>query len=50
MLLDKGIDVNAQSGEYGNALRAASTGSHGQIVEIQLDAGAGVVKVQYTLV
>ena len=28
MLLDKGADIDAQGGEYGNALQAASYGGH----------------------
>jgi hypothetical protein len=28
MLLDKGADVNAQGGDYGNALQAASDRGH----------------------
>ena len=31
MLLDKGASVNAQGGEYGSALQAASEGGHGQV-------------------
>ena len=33
MLLDKGADVNAQGGAYGNALQAASQGGHEQVVK-----------------
>ena len=42
LLIDKGADVNAQGGEYGNALQAAA--SHGNIDAIQLllDKGADV--------
>ncbi|OSS43248.1 hypothetical protein B5807_12113 [Epicoccum nigrum] len=40
-LLDKGADVNAQGGEYGNALQAASYKGHGQVVKMLLDEGAG---------
>ncbi|KAL8762540.1 MAG: hypothetical protein Q9194_007526 [Teloschistes cf. exilis] len=40
MLLDKGADVNAQKGEYGNALPAASNGGHDQVVQMLLDKGA----------
>jgi hypothetical protein len=40
MLLDKGADVNAQGGDYGNALQAASWGRHKQVVKMLLDAGA----------
>ena len=34
MLLDKGTDVNAQGGEYGNALQAASSRGHDQVVQM----------------
>jgi hypothetical protein len=33
VLLDKGADVNAQGGEYGNALQAASRGGNPEIVQ-----------------
>ena len=33
VLLDKGADVNAQGGEYGNALQAASWVGHNEIVQ-----------------
>ncbi len=42
MLLDKGADVNAQGGHYGNALQASSSGSHDEVVTILLDKGANV--------
>ncbi|PWO15022.1 hypothetical protein PtrARCrB10_12117, partial [Pyrenophora tritici-repentis] len=42
LLLNKGADVNAQGGEYGNALQAASAGGHEAIVKLLLDKGAGV--------
>ncbi|KAF2729999.1 hypothetical protein EJ04DRAFT_446072 [Polyplosphaeria fusca] len=42
MLLDKGADVNAQGGRYGNALQAASYGGHEAVVKMLLDAGADV--------
>ncbi|RYN17037.1 hypothetical protein AA0119_g11495 [Alternaria tenuissima] len=42
LLLDKDADVNAQGGEYGNALQAASEGGHEQIVKMLLDKGAEV--------
>jgi ankyrin repeat protein len=42
MLLDGGADVNAQGGEYGNALQAASAGGHEKAVRMLLDAGAEV--------
>jgi hypothetical protein len=42
MLLDKDADVNAQGGEYGNALQAASQGGHEQVVKMLLDKDANV--------
>jgi hypothetical protein len=42
LLLDKGADVNAQGGEYVNALQAASEGGHEHIVELLLGKGANV--------
>ncbi|KAK4220461.1 hypothetical protein QBC38DRAFT_207355, partial [Podospora fimiseda] len=33
-LIGKGADVNAQGGEYGNALQAASSGGHQEIVKL----------------
>jgi ankyrin repeat protein len=42
LLLDAGAEVNAQGGEYGNALQAASAGGYEQIVKTLLDAGAEV--------
>jgi ankyrin repeat protein len=42
LLLDKGARVNAQGGEYGNALQAASNGGHKQVVRMLLSAGASV--------
>ncbi|KAK4170565.1 hypothetical protein QBC36DRAFT_341629, partial [Triangularia setosa] len=41
-LLEKGAEVNAQGGEYGNALQAASAGGHQDIVKLLLDKGADV--------
>ena len=45
LLLDKGADVNAQGGDYGNALYAASVGGH-EVVELLL--GRGAVSLQCT--
>jgi hypothetical protein len=39
-LLDKHADVNAQGGEYDNALQAASLGGHKQVVKLLLGAVA----------
>ncbi|KAM4061838.1 ankyrin repeats (many copies) domain-containing protein [Hirsutella rhossiliensis] len=41
-LLNKGADVNAQGGRYGNALQAASTQGHEKVVQTLLDKGADV--------
>ncbi|PZD29497.1 vegetative incompatibility protein HET-E-1 [Pyrenophora tritici-repentis] len=41
-LLDKGADVNAQGGRFGNALQAASYGGYEQVVKALLDNGADV--------
>jgi ankyrin repeat protein len=38
-LFKKGADVNAQGGEYGNALQVASANGHEQIVERLLEKG-----------
>jgi ankyrin repeat protein len=40
LLLDKGADINAQGGRYGNALQAASEGGQEQVVKMLLGAGA----------
>jgi hypothetical protein len=40
MLLDKDADVNAQGGEYGNALYAASLGGHEAVVKMIVARGA----------
>jgi hypothetical protein len=42
MLLDRGAEVNAQGGEYGNALQAASRGGFMEVVAMLLDRGANV--------
>ena len=42
MLLDRGVDVNAQGGYYGNALQAALAGGYDELVQILLDKGADV--------
>jgi ankyrin repeat protein len=40
LLLVKGANVNAQGGDYGNALQAASAEGHKQIAELLLAKGA----------
>jgi ankyrin repeat protein len=42
MLLERGADVNAGGGWYGNALHAASRGGHTEVVQMLLGAGAYV--------
>ncbi|KAJ5267434.1 hypothetical protein N7478_000692 [Penicillium angulare] len=42
LLLEKGAEVNAQGGNYGNALRAASLRGHDKIVQLLLEKGAEV--------
>jgi ankyrin repeat protein len=42
LLLDAGVDVNAQGGKFGNALQAASVNGYEQVVKLLLDAGADV--------
>lgn len=39
-VLNDGADVNAQGGWYGNALQAASSGGHQEILQILVDNGA----------
>ncbi|KAF2827154.1 hypothetical protein CC86DRAFT_274174, partial [Ophiobolus disseminans] len=40
LLLDKGADVNAQGGDFGNAFHAASLKGHEAVVKLLLDKGA----------
>ncbi|KAK4166291.1 putative vegetative incompatibility protein, partial [Cladorrhinum sp. PSN259] len=42
MLIEKGADVNAQGGCYGNALQTASWNGHKEIVHMLMDKGADV--------
>ena len=42
LLLEKGADVNAQGGEYGNALQEASWRCHEAVVRLLLEKGADV--------
>jgi ankyrin repeat protein len=42
ILLEHGADINAQGGDYGNALQAASTEGHDKIVQKLLERGADV--------
>jgi ankyrin repeat protein len=42
LLLEKNADVNAQSGEYGNALGAASYRGHKQVVKMLLEKHSDV--------
>ena len=42
LLLDKGADINAQGGEYGNALQAASFNNNEKVVQLLLDKGANI--------
>jgi len=42
LLLDRGAEVNAQGGAFGNALQAASRGGHEKVIQVLLDRGAKV--------
>jgi ankyrin repeat protein len=42
LLLDRGADVNAQGGRYGNALQAAASEGRQETVKLLLDYGADV--------
>jgi ankyrin repeat protein len=42
VLLEMNSDVNAQSGQYGNALQAVSAGGHKEVATLLLDKGADV--------
>ncbi|KAJ6514081.1 ankyrin repeat domain-containing protein [Mycena vulgaris] len=42
LLIDRGADVNAQGGYYGNALQAASYSGHELIVQLLIEKGADV--------
>ncbi|CAI7672865.1 unnamed protein product [Penicillium discolor] len=42
LLLDKGADINAQGGQYGNPLQAASRRGYLKIVKLLLDKGVNV--------
>ena len=45
MLLEKGAEVNAQGGEYGDALQAASLGGYEKVIEMLLEKGAGIINL-----
>jgi ankyrin repeat protein len=42
MLLERGADINALGGYYGNALQAASAGGNDKVVQMLLDKGADI--------
>ncbi|KAF8239489.1 ankyrin, partial [Tricholoma matsutake] len=41
-LIEKGADVNAQGGRYGNALHAATWNGNQEIVKLLMEKGANV--------
>ena len=49
MLLEQGADVNAQGGEDGDALQAASYGGHKEVVQMLLEQGATSAALQHLL-
>jgi ankyrin repeat protein len=49
LLLDKGANVNAQGGDFGNALQAASSNGYKAVVGRLLDKGANVNALQAPL-
>ena len=44
LLIQKGTDLNAQGGRYGNALQTASYQGHEQVVSLLLDGGAASIE------
>ncbi|KAF2475874.1 uncharacterized protein BDR25DRAFT_168930, partial [Lindgomyces ingoldianus] len=40
--LDKGADINAQGGEYGNALQAAIQQGNSEVILLLLDKGENI--------
>ncbi|EIM82434.1 ankyrin, partial [Stereum hirsutum FP-91666 SS1] len=42
LLLDKGASVNAEGGDYGTALQAASSGGHITIIHLLIKYGADI--------
>lgn len=42
LLLENGVDINAQGGYFGNALQAAAQGGHLEIIQLLLEKGADV--------
>lgn len=42
LLPDRNTDVNAQGGQYGNALQAAAGGDTGAVAQLFLDRGADI--------